>query len=257
MRDQSFEDKAKPPLLATRDALFLDFDGTLTEIAARPDQVYIEPFVLSLIERAQHLLGGAVAVISGRPLREIDAHLMPLRLPGGGQHGAELRVRSNASSQRRSWPQVARAATALRERYGSDPELLLEDKGAAVALHYRAAPQRAGECEAAMREAAARHGLEVMVGKMVVEARPSGLHKGVAVAALLERPLFSSRQPVFVGDDTTDEDGFAQVQARGGYGVKVGRGESCARYRLESVAEVHRWLAASVADGLRDPERGQ
>lgn len=248
------EDKtAPPPLLASRDALFLDFDGTLTEIAARPDQVYIESSLLALLERVRHLLGGAVAIITGRPLREIDAYLMPLQLPGAGQHGAELRVRGNETARRRSWPEVAQAAAQLTKRFAGDPELILEDKGAAVALHYRAAPQREDECVAAMRELAQQHRLDLMLGKMVVELRPRGQNKGVAVTTLLARPLFSARQPVFVGDDTTDEDGFARVQALGGYGVKVGAGQSCARYRLDTVADVHRWLGDSAEAVLGPP----
>lgn len=243
-----------PPRLETRDALFLDFDGTLTEIAARPDLVHVAPGLPALVEALQRRLGGAVAVISGRPLREIDAHLMPLQLPGAGQHGAELRVHGDSTPQRRVWPGVAGVARALRERYGSDPALLIEDKGAAVALHYRAAPERAQECQQALRAVAAEHGLDVLVGKMVVEARPRGLHKGLAVETLLSRPLFAGRRPVFVGDDTTDEDGFALVQARGGYGVKVGEGTTQARYRLEDVEAVHRWLADSAAAALRERE---
>ncbi|WP_043114840.1 trehalose-phosphatase [Solimonas soli] len=245
---------ASPPLLTSRDALFVDFDGTLTEIVARPELVRIERDLVPLIERTQRLLGGALAVISGRPLRELDHYLTPLQLPGAGQHGAELRVHGNATPKRRIWPGVAQAASTLRERYGGDPELLVENKGAAVALHYRAAPQRAGECENAAREIAARHGLAVIVGKMVVEVRPRGLHKGVAVEALLERPLFSGRRPVFIGDDTTDEDGFALVETRGGHGIKVGEGETRARYRLSDVDAVHRWLADSADAGARARE---
>ncbi|WP_043112554.1 trehalose-phosphatase [Solimonas flava] len=237
---------ASPPLLAPRDALFLDFDGTLAEIAERPDLVRVPPDLVALIERTQRLLGGALAVISGRPLRQIDEHLLPLQLPGAGQHGAELRVHGNATPQRRAWPGIAAMAADVAARFGADPQLIVEAKGAAVALHYRAAPERAEECQAAMRELAARHGLAVLVGKMVVEARPHGLHKGLAVETLLARPLFAGRRPVFVGDDTTDEDGFEFVQACGGYGVKVGPGDSVARYRLDDVGAVHDWLARSA-----------
>lgn len=241
-----------PPLLNARDALFLDFDGTLTEIAPRPELVFVEPALVSLIERVQRLIGGAVAVVSGRPLREIDNFLMPLQLPGAGQHGAELRMHGNSTPQRRVWPGVSAAAFELRSRFGHDPQLIVEEKGASVAIHYRAAPERAEECQAASREIAQANGLDVLVGKMVVETRPRGLHKGLAVEALLSRPLFRGRRPIFVGDDTTDEDGFAQAQSRGGYGIKVGAGESCAQYRLDDVMAVHQWLADSAAAGGRD-----
>ncbi|WP_051101897.1 trehalose-phosphatase [Solimonas variicoloris] len=245
---------ALPPLLAPRDALFLDFDGTLAEIAERPELVRVAPELVALIERTQRLLGGALAIVSGRPLRQIDEHLLPLQLPGAGQHGAELRVHGNATPQRRAWPGVAAMAADVVSRFGNDPQLLVEAKGAAVALHYRAAPERAELCQTSMRELAARHGLDVLVGKMVVEARPRGLHKGLAVDALLARPLFAGRRPVFVGDDTTDEDGFRRAAACGGYGIKVGPGASGACYRLDGVAAVHAWLARSADAASRARE---
>lgn len=252
MQTQSAIETRSPPLLAGREALFLDFDGTLTEIVARPELVYIEPALIDLIERTQRLLGGALAVISGRPLRQIDACLLPLQLPGAGQHGAELRVHGNATPQRRVWPGVAAAAEEIRLQFGREPDLIVENKGAAVAVHYRAAPQRAEECQGFVREVAARHGLDVLIGKMVVEARPRGLHKGRAVETLMTRPLFRGRVPVFVGDDTTDEDGFAFVQACGGYGIKVGAGASVAKFHFNGVAAVHAWLAASTESVARD-----
>lgn len=241
-----------PPLLAGPEALFLDFDGTLTEIVARPELVYIEPGLINLIERTQRLLGGALAVISGRPLKQIDACLLPLQLPGAGQHGAEVRVHGNATPQRRVWPGVAAAAEEIRLQFGRDPALIVENKGAAVALHYRAVPARAEACQSFVHEVAARHGLDVLIGKMVVEARPRGLHKGCAVETLMTRPLFRTRVPVFVGDDTTDEDGFAYVQACGGHGIKVGSGDSGANFRLDGVEAVHAWLAASTERVVRD-----
>lgn len=252
MQTERAIEAVSPPLLAGREALFLDFDGTLTEIVARPELVYIEPALIGLIERTQRLLGGALAVISGRPLRQIDACLLPLQLPGAGQHGAELRVHGNATPQRRVWPGVAAAAEDIRLQFGRDPALIVENKGAAVAVHYRAAPQRAEECQRFVCEVAERHDLDVLIGKMVVEARPRGLHKGRAVETLMTRPLFRTRIPVFVGDDTTDEDGFCYVQSRGGYGIKVGAGDSAAKFRLDSVEAVHEWLAASTESVARD-----
>ncbi|HEY9547659.1 MAG TPA: trehalose-phosphatase [Solimonas sp.] len=252
MQTECAIEAVSPPLLAGREALFLDFDGTLTEIVARPELVYIEPALIRLIERTQRLIGGALAVISGRPLKQIDACLLPLQLPGAGQHGAELRVHGNATPQRRVWPGVSAAAEDIRLQYGRDPALIVENKGASVALHYRAAPERADECQNFVRTVAATHGLDVLIGKMVVEARPRGLHKGRAVETLMTRPLFRDRVPVFVGDDTTDEDGFAFVQLHGGYGIKVGDGDSAAKFRLDGVAAVHEWLSASTERVARD-----
>ncbi|MGH8250725.1 MAG: trehalose-phosphatase, partial [Steroidobacteraceae bacterium] len=130
--------------------------------------------------------------------------------------------------------------------FGGDPRLLIEDKGAGVALHYRRAPERAGECIAAMRELAAAAGLAVITGKNIVEARPRGTDKGVAVELLAVHAPFSARPPVFVGDDVTDEDGFRAAERAGGHGVKVGPGATAARYRLDRVGEVHDWLDSSL-----------
>src|SRR3546814_6445591 len=113
------------------------------------------------------------------------------------------------------WSSDVCSSDLIRLQYGRDPALIVENKGASVALHYRAAPERADECQNFVRTVAATHGLDVLIGKMVVEARPRGLHKGRAVETLMTRPLFRDRVPVFVGDDTTDEDGFAFVQLHG------------------------------------------
>jgi trehalose 6-phosphate phosphatase len=236
-----------PPLLAAGDALYLDFDGTLTDIAPRPDAVVIARDLPDLLGSLRERLGGAVAIITGRRLDDIDTWLSPLRLAGAGLHGAELRRAPDADSSEHRIPAVAAIAKALMQRFGDDRRLLVENKGASVALHFRAAPERAQDCTAAMAELANAHGLAVLPGKMVVEARPSGIDKGKALRSLAAHAPFSRRRPVFVGDDVTDEAGFAAVQSAGGVGVKVGDGASRARYRCSDVAAVHAWLRASAA----------
>ncbi len=246
------------PLLAAGDALYLDFDGTLTDIAPRPDAITIATELPELLATLCTQLDGAVAIVTGRRLDDIDTWLAPLRLAGAGLHGAELRRAPEADSSEQRVPAAALIAKALRAQFGADPRLIVENKGASVALHFRAAPERADDCRRALAALAAEHGLELIHGKMVVEARRPGIDKGTAIRSLAAQAPFRGRRPVFVGDDVTDEAGFAAVQADGGVGIKVGPGDSAARHRCTDVAAVHRWLRAGIAQ-LRaaPPEAGR
>jgi trehalose 6-phosphate phosphatase len=243
---------ARPPLLSMTAALYLDFDGTLADIAPQPDGVVVREPLPSLLLALRERLDGAVAVITGRRLADVDAMIAPARLPGAGLHGAELRLDSGATTRAPAPAELAAIANALHERLGADPRLIIEDKGATIALHYRLAPERAGECVAVLRALAVAPSLEIVVGNMVAEARLRGVDKGAALRMLAASAPFSRRAPVFVGDDATDEDGFRAAAALGGCGVKVGRGATAARYRIGRVAEVHAWLRASLAALQRD-----
>lgn len=239
-----------PPRLAAGCALYLDFDGTLVELAAHPDQVVVLEHLPGLLEMLVDYLDGAVAVITGRWLADVDGMLAPLVLPGAGLHGAELRETDTARLQVRAVPGLSALARTLRDEFAADARLLIEDKGTGVALHFRQAPERAAECIQRLRSLAAeRPWLEVMTGNMVVEARTRGANKGYALRRLSGEPAFAGRMPVFVGDDRSDEDAFAVAGDLGGYGVKVGEGATLARYRCGGVADVHSWLAASVDQG--------
>jgi trehalose 6-phosphate phosphatase len=236
-----------PPLLAPHQALFLDFDGTLTGIAPRPDDVVVDPRLPAILAVLAQRLGGALAIVTGRSLADLDPKLAPAQLPAAGQHGAELRPRPGGGVQLRAPAGIATLARRLHDRFDGDARVLVEDKGAAVALHFRLAPERALECRQVLRMLAAPWpDLEIIAGKRVVEARGRGADKGVAVQALLGEPPFAGRSPVFVGDDRTDEDAFAACRAAGGYGIKVGDGPTGARYRCAGVADVHAWLRASA-----------
>ncbi len=244
------ESGASPPTFDRRSAIFLDVDGTLLEIAPRPELVSV-PFGLpDLLARIAAEREGALALVSGRPLEQIDRLFHPWHGAAAGMHGIERR-RADGTLDRvldragdvaldRIRPKLLAIATA-------DERLVYEDKGGTLALHYRAAPEREPEirayAEAMQREAAA---LRLVPGKMVVEFQPRGVNKGLAIAAFLNEPPFRGRSPVFVGDDTTDEDGFAEMRRRGGIGVRVGplRG-SAASHTLSSVEAVLAWLAAS------------
>ncbi|HSW13376.1 MAG TPA: trehalose-phosphatase [Solimonas sp.] len=238
----------KPPTVRTAEiALFHDIDGSLLELAADPDQVIVAAYLPALLAELREALGGALAVVTGRPLSVIDQLLTPLRLAGAGLHGAELRSDPEGPILQGPYLDAGGVAEALRLYFAGDPRILVEDKGMAVALHYRHAPMRRAECEAVVGALASTLGLSVTLGKMVVEALPPAANKGQALQQLLRQPPFAGRMPVFVGDDVTDEDGIAVAQALGGYGVKVGPGPSAARYRLDTVRDVHRWLAAGAA----------
>jgi len=236
----------RPPMLKPDNALFLDFDGTLAAFAQHPDGVTVDAGVPALLDDLRARLGGAVALVSGRPLRGLDAVFGSGRYAAAGLHGLEWRLAGGETHRSGDPPAARRIVAALRERFAADPRVVIEDKGASVAAHYRQAPDRAQACIAALREVAAGADFEVLLGHSVVEARPRGIDKGAAVEALAAHAPFAGRRPVFVGDDQTDEDGFRAARSLGGHGVKVGPEPSIAPYRLASVAAVHDWLGASL-----------
>ena len=240
-----------PPLLTARAALFLDFDGTLAPLALRPDRVQVHAGMPALLEDLQSRLDGAVGIVTGRRLQEVDGHLAPFVFGGAGLHGAELRRRAGTEPQLQWNPATRGLVAALRQRFARDPRILVEDKEACVALHFREAPERAAECHDVLHALAPKAEFEIVAGSMVVEARPRGSNKGRAVHALAAQAPFAGREPVFVGDDVTDEEGFAAAAELGGYGVKVGNGLTLAHYRFEQAADVPRWLQASLDAGLR------
>jgi trehalose 6-phosphate phosphatase len=226
-------------------AVFLDVDGTLLEIAGAPDEVLVPARLLDILDRLHRRLGGAVALISGRRIAGLDRLLPVTGLPAAGLHGLERR-RSDGVVVRgatEGLPEAARRT--LADLATTHRGVLIEDKGVAVAVHYRAAP----EAEAAVRSCVgalmAEHAenFELLDGKMVLEIRPRGRHKGDAVASFMAEPPFRGRQPVFVGDDVTDEDGFEAVNRLGGWSVRVGDAQTThARFRLADVSAVIDWL---------------
>jgi trehalose 6-phosphate phosphatase len=227
-------------------ALFLDFDGTLVDIAPTPDAVSVEPGLTGTLTLLQRALDGAVALVSGRPLAQLDTFLAPLVLPAAGVHGAERR-RPDGVVERRALPALERVADAAMQLAGLQPGLIVERKTSSVALHYRGAPQCEALCRATMQQVVAvEPGLHLMLGKMVVEALPRGVSKGRAVEAFLRERPFAGRKPVFIGDDVTDEDGFEAVQRAGGVAVRVGDGTTVALHRLPTPSAVRRWLARQL-----------
>jgi trehalose 6-phosphate phosphatase len=199
-----------------------------------------------LYQIEQHL-NGALALVTGRRLASVDRLLDPLRCIGAGAHGAELRV----SIAGKATPVIAPLSASLVSRIEAAVSALdgvwVENKTYALAVHFRSNPAHAEACLAATRTAVAGDPqLEIFTGHAVVELRRRGVGKGSAIHFLLQHPTFSGRVPVFVGDDLADEDGFAAVQSVGGFGIKVGPGDTAARYRLADVEAVHGWLCDSL-----------
>jgi trehalose 6-phosphate phosphatase len=233
------------PELLTTDALFLDFDGTLVEIAPSPAGVRVTPELQSLVRGLQLRLDGAVALISGRPIGDLDSLLAPLEFAAAGEHGAEIRYWEGAEVVREhTLPEaLGRDILALSEQLAGTE---LELKRASASLHYRRAPEHQTAVVAGMRELEKQlDGYALMLGKMVAELKPENVDKGLAIRDLYTRAPFAGRRPVFIGDDVTDESGFVAVNALGGLSVRVGHGtDTAARYAVPDIAAVHTWLAS-------------
>lgn len=229
------------------EALFLDFDGTLAEMGPDPDAIHLPEGFGSVLERLAMRLGGAVALISGRDLRDL-ARRTPSGLWRIGGHGIEV-LPPGAPVPPPLPPAPETLLAPLREALHRHPGLRIEVKGPVAALHYRAAPEAGELCLAAARAAAAAlAGYRVQPGKMVVEVKPEGAHKGVALRRAMEHPPFAGRRPVMIGDDATDEDAMQAALALGGLAVKVGEGASVAGWRAPDPAAVRDWLIRE-ADG--------
>lgn len=233
------------PPFATNWALFLDVDGTLLEHALHPQAVTVSRELRRLLEGLLAAAGGAVAVISGRSVEDIDRLFAPLCLAAAGQHGTERRSSSGAL-HRHAPPleHLARAAAELVRLTAAHEGLVLENKGMTLALHYRMAPALRALAEREMRRIAESLGneFELQHGKFVFELKPGGRDKGSAIAEFMKEAPFAGRLPVFLGDDLTDEYGFKVVNRLGGHSVKVGTGDTTARWSLPDAAAVRRWL---------------
>lgn len=250
---------APPPPLADAPltSLFLDFDGTLVDLAERHDSVVVPAETPRLVGTLARLLDGRIAIISGRPAAEVlhylhpDAGTPPFAI--SGSHGLEYRWTDGRAETPPRPDAMDDAVSAFRALAARHEGLVVENKPLGAALHYRLAPDCEPACDALAGEIADREGFAIQRGKMVVELKLPGSDKGDAVRRFMaEAPMRGSR-PVFVGDDLTDEAGFAATAAFGGYGVLVGGPRAtAARYRLAGVDDVHRWLGdfACQAAGL-------
>jgi len=237
-----------PPLLRpAMDALFLDLDGTLLDIAERPQDVRASSEVVALLVRLTQTLDGAVAVITGRSVADADAILAGAMGAVAGVHGAEMRSAVASTVQWNSDNGPVWAARADAYALASRLKLLVEDKRGSLALHYRHAPELATDVFAGAQQIGARYGLRVLQGQMVVELIAGTRTKGDALAAFMQLAPFAGRRPIAVGDDITDEDAFQSAHACCGFGVLVGQPRvTAAAYVLDGPANVSAWLEASI-----------
>lgn len=238
-------------------AIFTDFDGTLVELADTPDSIEVPGSLAGQLERAARELDSAFAVLTGRQIADIDRFLAPLHLPIAGAHGTQRRradgvVETVDPAAILGAEEIAHSLAAL---VAANPSLLLETKEGAVALHYRQAPELENAVRIAMEEAV--HSVPdfiLMPGKMVLEARQRGISKGQALRAFMREEPFLGRTPIFIGDDTTDEDAFIAAQELGGVGIKLGEGDTAARMRIANVASVHALIQGLGDIAARDRE---
>lgn len=227
--------------LQPQDALFLDFDGTLAEIGPDPDAIVLDPATEAALARLADRLGGALALLSGRDLRDL-ASRTPATLWRAGGHGLEI-VAPGAPLPAAPAPPPESVLAPLRAA-ARIAGVRLELKGPIAALHFRAAPQAESLCRAAAETAVGRApGYGLQAGKMVIEVKPAAAHKGTALRQLMAQPPFAGRRPIMLGDDTTDEDAIAAAQNLSGLGVRIGSAPSAARLRAPDPAAVRAWLA--------------
>jgi trehalose 6-phosphate phosphatase len=232
-------------------AVLLDIDGTIVDIAPTPRQVWISPELRHTLARLQELTGNAVALVSGRKLSEIDLLFAPLQLAAIGGHGAEIRPRPASESHVRAaslGDDLKRELAAL-SKLGQG--ILVEDKGYSLALHYRLAPDLGPALHAAVTNICAQpaaSAVEILPGKAMIEVKPAGVSKAVAVRELMTYPPFADRHPIFIGDDITDEPVFGVIADFGGLGFSVGRMVPGVNGFFDTPTDVRAWLARIVSE---------
>ena len=231
-----------PPL--ERAALLLDLDGTLLDIAPRPDAVVVPTGLRDVLRRVRHRLDDAVAVVTGRPVETIDALLGDAVFAVAGEHGGAIRLCPGGALTRPDLPRPPAAwLEAVTRLVAAHPGTLFEPKARGFTVHFRAAPAAEQDLrDALLALLAGSNDFELLSGLMMWEVRPSGVDKGTAVTTLMRHAPFAGRLPVFVGDDVTDEDGIAASVALGGVGLRVPES-------FGNAAGVRTWLARIAADG--------
>lgn len=232
-------------------ALFIDFDGTLVDIAPRPDAVVVPPELLAALAGLYIKLEGALAIVTGRRLSDIDHLLGPIGIPVAAMHGAVLRLGGETLAAPEAVAVPDRVAEELLELVEAHPGLLLEPKDDSLAVHFRNAPHLGDLVQERVAALVAQHapGHDIQPGKMVFEIKPRGVNKGRAIESLLRLPAFESRRPAVFGDDLTDEAGFITALGHDGLATLIGEPErkTAATSRLGSPAELRDWLLAISA----------
>lgn len=243
----------KPPPASMEWAWFFDIDGTLVEIASVPSGIVVHDDLLRTIARLHVLTDGAVSLITGRAIGDVDQIFDLPEISIAGQHGLELR---GSGGDITSHPVSEEGLRCLHDELNvaiaRRPGLVVEFKGMSIALHYRQAPGLASYSHRLLRALGEKYAPDFVIqkGKRVVELKPAGANKGEVIRKLMMTEPFAGRTPVFVGDDLTDEAGFAIVNDLSGHSIKVGPGPTCARFRLRTVTQVRQWLS----EGMKQKE---
>jgi trehalose 6-phosphate phosphatase len=233
-------------------ALFLDMDGTLIDFAATPDAVAVPDDLVPTLAAAARRVNGALALLSGRSIADLDRLTAPLALPASGLHGAEIRAAFGEQVQvilhdglpARMRPDLARLLAEF-------PAALLEDKGLSLAVHYRRAPGLQAELGNALLRYVAGgevHGVELMAGELVYELKPAGFDKGRSLRYFMNLAPFAGRRPVFVSDHPIDQAGFDAADEGGGFGISVGRQMPGVARSLPDPTAVRAWLRRLSGD---------
>ncbi|SIR12131.1 trehalose 6-phosphatase [Rhizobium sp. RU35A] len=231
-------------------ALFLDIDGTLIDLAERPEAIVVPPDLAGHLDTLCGRLGGALALVTGRALPFADRLFAPLTLPIAGLHGAERRRADGVVDRVEPDPAFLALKRSLERLTADWPGVLIEDKGAAVAAHYRQAPERQADLQALMRQALSEAGPDYALqrGKMVIEIRPARASKGAALRAFLAEPPFAGRRPIAIGDDLTDEAMFKVANQLGGLSIRIGEpGEDTAAHTTLASAAALRAILKDLA----------
>ena len=229
-------------LAQERLALFLDFDGTLVELAPEPGAIDVPQDMVDRLHRLRDTLDGRLALVTGRALDDLESHLDDITVCRAGSHGVS-RLFADGSRLGRAPEGLPDAVVGELREFAAEHGLLYEAKSHGGAIHFRGAPEKEERAVAFARSVAEAHDLHLATGKSIAEIVRPGADKGGAVRAFLSEDLFAGSLPVFVGDDTTDEDGMAAANECGGFGIAVGERDSeNARYHLSGVGAVHQWL---------------
>ncbi|MEL6752075.1 MAG: trehalose-phosphatase [Pseudomonadota bacterium] len=230
-------------------ALFLDFDGTLVELAETPDGVDVPPRLAWLLGRLSARVDGALAFITGRSIADLDTLLKAPAFAAAGVHGGEWR-QADGDVETHDGEPFDKERETVAAFAAQDERFIVEQKSGGITIHFRRAPEREADAETAMRDAFAdRPDFEILSGHMMWEARRVGVHKGAGIERLMAKPPFTGRTPIFIGDDRTDEDGFATINEMGGLSIKVGEGETLATARLPDIPAVYAYLERLAAPG--------
>ena len=232
----------------TTHAFLFDVDGTLIDIAPTPQAVVVPAALRRNLGHLNTLAADAVALVSGRPLRDLDRLFAPLELTAIGGHGAEIRRHYHGGIEQLGVPPIEESLRQKLAQIASvSDNVLLEDKGYSIAIHYRLAPDLESSIIAAVTALCAQapeKEFEVLHGKCVVEVKRAGIDKGTGIRTLMQHPPFRGRRPIYIGDDITDEHAFAVLPEFNGIAISVGRAIPGAAHRFDTPDEVRQWIAA-------------